>query len=172
MKAARTLNLLASLLFGATLFASQNSQAVEKQTELSSECVSSEAKKALSECPKGPKHFDIKKKRAVAFKSAPPPREVKKREDSSKPRDASMLQQYAQRDTRQTRLKARARALLINEIQGLERLLKETKKNSPDRPRASRLPFIAVMISLKWSDVSGTPSSSAIANCRSTSRPA
>jgi len=138
MKAARTLNLLASLLFGATLFASQNSQAVEKQTELSSECVSSEAKKALSECPKGPKHFDIKKKRAVAFKSAPPPRDVKKREDSSKPRDASMLQQYAQRDTRQTRLKARARALLINEIQGLERLLKETKKNSPDRPQLVR----------------------------------
>lgn len=30
--------------------------------------------------PKGPTHFDIKKKRAVAFNSAPPPREMKQRE--------------------------------------------------------------------------------------------
>ena len=81
MNAARTLKLLASLLAVATLLVSHNSRAVEKLAELSSECVSSEAKRALSECPKGPKHFDIKKKRAVAFKSAPPPREVKKRED-------------------------------------------------------------------------------------------
>jgi TolA-binding protein len=138
MKAARTANVLASLLLGAVMLASQNSAAVEKQTELSSECVSSEAKRALSECPKGPKTMDIKKKRAVAFKSAPPPREVKKREDSSKPKDASILQQFADRDTRTTRLKARARALLINEIQGLERLLRETKKNSPDRPQLVR----------------------------------
>jgi TolA-binding protein len=129
---------LASIILGALLLAPQNSAAVEKPTELSSECVSPEAKKALSECPKGPKTFDIKKKRAVAFKSAPPPREVKKREEGTKPRDAAMLQQYAQRDTRTTRLKARARALLINEIQGLERLLRETKKNSPDRPQLVR----------------------------------
>jgi len=138
MKTVRTVNVLASLFLGAIMLAPQSSAAVEKATELSSECVSPEAKKALSECPKGPKTFDIKKKRAVAFKSAPPPRDVKKREDSSKPRDASVLQQFADRDTRTTRLKARARALLINEIQGLERLLRETKKNSPDRPQLVR----------------------------------
>jgi TolA-binding protein len=138
MKTVRTVNVLASLFLGAIMLAPQSSAAVEKATELSSECVSPEAKKALSECPKGPKTFDIKKKRAVAFKSAPPPRDVKKREDSSKPRDASTLQQFADRDTRTTRLKARARALLINEIQGLERLLRETKKNSPDRPQLVR----------------------------------
>lgn len=138
MKTARTVNVLASVLLGAMLLAPRNSAAVEKPSELSSECVSPEAKKALSECPKGPKTFDIKKKRAVAFKSAPPPREMKKREEGTKPRDAAMLQQFAERDTRTTRLKARARALLINEIQGLERLLRETKKNSPDRPQLVR----------------------------------
>jgi tetratricopeptide (TPR) repeat protein len=42
------------------------------------------------------------------------------------------------RDQRETRLKARARALLITEIQGLERLFKQTKKNSPDRPQLLR----------------------------------
>ncbi len=48
------------------------------------------------------------------------------------------LTKYAERDTRKNRLQARARALLITEIQGLERLYKRTAKKSPDRPQLTR----------------------------------
>ena len=63
---------------------------------------------------------------------------MKKREEGAKARDVSNLESTAFRDQRETRLKARARALLITEIQGLERLFKQTKKNSPDRPQLLR----------------------------------
>ncbi len=138
MRPARTMNLLGALLIGGVLLLSRRAVAAEKAAELSSECVSTEAESQLSVCPKGPTHFDIKKKRAVAFKSAPSPREMKQREEVSKPRDATILQQFAERDTRKTRLKARARALLMSEIKGLERLLRETRRKSPDRPQLVR----------------------------------
>lgn len=125
-------------LFSAVMLSPETSNAVEKPAELSSECVSSQAKKNIDECPAGPSKFNVEKKRAVAFASAPPPREVKKREESAKPGDAGTLEGTAFRDQRETRLKQRARALLITEIQGLERLLKQTKKNSPDRPQLVR----------------------------------
>ncbi len=137
MNATRAYPLLAALL-GAVALSTQSAKAVEAPAELSSECVSPDAKKALTQCPGGPTKFDVKKKRAVAFNSAPPPREVKKRDDKAHLQNAGNLEQFAQRDVRETRLKARARALLITEIGGLERLLKQTKKNSPDRPQLIR----------------------------------
>jgi lipopolysaccharide biosynthesis regulator YciM len=109
-----------------------------KPTDLSLECVSKEAQTTLMTCPGGPAKFDPKQKRAVAFHSAPPPREVKKREDDVKPVNPDELKKYAERDTRKNRLQARARALLITEIQGLERLYKRTAKKSADRPQLTR----------------------------------
>src|SRR5687767_1106566 len=109
-----------------------------KPSDLSLECVSKEAQATLATCPGGPAKFDSKQKRAVAFKSAPPPREVKKREDDVKPVNPDELKKYAEHDTRKNRLQARARALLITEIQGLERLYKRTAKKSPDRPQLTR----------------------------------
>jgi TolA-binding protein len=137
MNAARAYSCLIGLL-SVVMLSPETSNAVEKPADLSSECVAPQAKKNIDECPAGPSKFNIEKKRAVAFQSAPPPREVKKREDSAKPGDAGTLESTAFRDQRETRLKARARALLITEIQGLERLLKQTKKNSPDRPQLVR----------------------------------
>ena len=53
-----------------------------KVTDLSLECVGKEAKTTMMTCPGGPAKFDgAKGKRAVAFKSAPPPREVRERKD-------------------------------------------------------------------------------------------
>jgi len=137
MNAARAYSCLLGLL-SATLLSPQTSKAIEKPAELSNECVPAQAKKNIAECPAGPSKFNVEKKRAVAFESAPPPREMKKREDGSKARDVSNMESSAFRDQRETRLKARARALLITEIQGLERLFKQTKKNSPDRPQLLR----------------------------------
>lgn len=137
MNAARAYSCLIGLL-SAVLLSPETSSAVEKPADLSSECVAPQAKKNIDECPAGPSKFNVEKKRAVAFASAPPPRELKKREDSAKPGDAGTMESTAFRDQRETRLKARARALLITEIQGLERLFKQTKKNSPDRPQLLR----------------------------------
>jgi tetratricopeptide (TPR) repeat protein len=137
MNAARAYSCLIGLL-SAVLLSPETSGAVEKPADLSSECVAPQAKKNIDECPAGPSKFNVEKKRAVAFSSAPPPREVKKRDDGSKPGDAGTMDSSSFRDQRETRLKARARALLITEIQGLERLFKQTKKNSPDRPQLLR----------------------------------
>src|SRR5262249_9454610 len=109
-----------------------------KLTDLSAECIGKEAQTNLSTCPGGPAKFDPHQKRAVAFKSAPPPIEVKKREDDVKPVNPDELKKYADRDTRKNRLQARARALLITEISGLERLYKTTPKKSADRPQLTR----------------------------------
>lgn len=123
----------------AVLLSAATSSAVPeaKPSDLSTECISPEASKALSECPAG-KMADVHSKRPAAFSSAPPPRDVKKRQDDSKPVNPEELSKYAERDTRKNRLQARARALLITEIQGLERLYKRTAKKSPDRPQLTR----------------------------------
>ena len=90
-------------------------------------------------CPGGPASFDASaKKPKAAFKSAPPPAETKKRVDDAKPVNPDELKKYAERDTRKTRLQARARQLLTAEISGLERLNAQTKKNSADRPQLIR----------------------------------
>ncbi len=136
MNAARAYTMVAALL--GLFMAGPGASAKEKdQPGLSDECVSPAAKKAVAACPKGPQSFDIKKKRAVAFKSAPPPREMKDRSED-KPRDPLTEMASSFRDTRKTRLQARARALLITEIQGLERLFAQTPKKSPDRQQLIR----------------------------------
>src|SRR5262245_55033860 len=110
-------------LAGALSFALGASAAPEaKMSDLSSECVGKEAPKVLETCPGGPSKFEGKQKHGAAFKSAPPPIDAKKRQDDLKPVNPEELKKYAERDTRKTRLQARARALLITEIQGLERL--------------------------------------------------
>ncbi|MEO7034478.1 MAG: tetratricopeptide repeat protein, partial [Polyangiaceae bacterium] len=123
--------------FGFLLSASAGAVTEAKPSDLSSECISPDAAKALSECPAG-KMADVHSKRQAAFSSAPPPREVKKRQDDSKPVNPEELTKYAERDTRKSRLQARSRALLITEIQGLERLYRSTPKKSPDRPQLTR----------------------------------
>src|SRR3954471_18109812 len=127
-----------TVAFGLLLGAATSGAVTEaKPTDLSTECISPDAAKALSECPAG-KMADVHSKRPAAFSSAPPPRDVKKRQDDSKPVNPEELTKYAERDTRKNRLQARARALLITEIQGLERLYKRTAKKSPDRPQLTR----------------------------------
>src|SRR5262245_59816466 len=126
------------ILFGSLFVAALAGAAPEaKMTDLSGECIGTEAPKTLVACPGGPK-LEIKQKRAAAFKSAPPPLDVKKRQDDSKPINPEELKKYAERDTRKTRLQARARALLITEIQGLERLYKNTPEQSADKPQLTR----------------------------------
>ena len=125
-------------LFGALCVSGLAGAATEaKMTDLSTECIGAEAPKALVACPGGPK-LEIKQKRGTAFKSAPPPLDVKKRQDASKPINPEELTKYAERDSRKTRLQARARALLITEIQGLERLYKNTPEASADKPQLTR----------------------------------
>ncbi len=110
-----------------------------KMSDLSQACVRHRRPPRRSaSAPAGPSKFDPHQKRGVAFKSAPPPIDAKKRNDDLKPVNPDELKKYAERDTRKTRLQARARALLIAEIQGLERLFRQTKKNSPDRPQLVR----------------------------------
>jgi tetratricopeptide (TPR) repeat protein len=120
-------------------FAGAESETKAKVADtLSKECISPDAYKALQACPGGPKQFDIHQKRGAAFKSAPPPVEKKDRKDDSKPQNPDVSQSAGFRDDRATRLKARARALLITEITGLERLYGSTRKKSPDRPQLVR----------------------------------
>ena len=122
------------LLLGATAVVG----AKTKVGELSKECIGSEARKNLSECPSGPSKFAGKKKRGTAFSSAPPPR-TKKAVSDYKPEDPTQeMEGAAVRDARQFRLKNRAQALLIREISGLERLFKSTPKNDPDRAQLIR----------------------------------
>jgi TolA-binding protein len=141
MSSKRAVSLLAvaaSVVFSVgTALAATASEAAS--ASISTECAGPEAPKVLATCPGGPEKFDIdRKKHAAAFKSAPPPAEVKKRQDDSKPINPDELKKYAERDTRKTRLQARARQLLTAEISGLERLYAQTKKNSADRPQLIR----------------------------------
>ena len=59
------------------------------EANLRAECVAPEAYKRAQECPAGPKEFGGKVKHKTAFKSAPPPRERKERQDDLGPKNAS-----------------------------------------------------------------------------------
>lgn len=140
MIAKRSLPLLAvmgALFWGASASAAESEPKAKVAETLSKECVAPESYKALTECPGGPSKFDVHQKRGAAFKSAPPPVEKKDRKDL-KPTNPDVSQTAGLRDERTTRLKARARALLITEISGLERLYASTRKKSPDRPQLVR----------------------------------
>ena len=85
MSPQRALVVLAVVAFGFAATSSGQAAATEaKSSEVPKECVGDPARKALSECPGGPSKFDVKQKRGVAFKSAPPPRE-RKEESLKKP---------------------------------------------------------------------------------------
>jgi tetratricopeptide (TPR) repeat protein len=103
-------------------------------------CIDDKAKQSLNACGgNGPKEFDVGKHGKapqVNFHSAPPPADLKKRDQQVKPNQPTL--QDAPRDERKSRLQARQRALLVTEIQGLERLFETTKKNAPDRPQLGR----------------------------------
>jgi hypothetical protein len=122
------------LAFFALLVTGTASAAEQESSSSSNVCISAEAKKALTECPAGTMKSEGHRRTGTAFKSKPPPPERKAQKDA-KPGDVSMLDQFAERDTRKGKMQARARALLITEITGLERLYKQTPKSSPDRPQ-------------------------------------
>lgn len=107
-----------------------------------SECVSQKASDALVACPNsGPTNFDVTKHGKAPqtnFHSAPPPQDLKKKDQLTKPGAPSETQAASQRDERRNRLAARARALLVTEIQGLESLFASTPRNAPDRVQLAR----------------------------------
>ena len=112
MSAVRTYSVFAVLL-GVLLGVSSVAMGAKKKSgthELSKECIGSKARRNMAKCPGGPSKFNIRKQRGVAFKSAPPPRKVKKRRSSVKPTKDPGMMGAGIRDTRKTRLKARARA--------------------------------------------------------------
>lgn len=101
-------------------------------------CIEPKAQESMNACAGGvaPKEFKGNKTPTTNFHSAPPPADLKKRDQQVKPNQPTM--QEAPRDERKSRLQARQRALLVTEIQGLERLFETTKKNAPDRPQLAR----------------------------------
>lgn len=101
-------------------------------------CISKAAQDAISTCPGGSLAQSTAKKPAMSFKSAPTGVNLKKGDQQTKPGNPQASMSAAQRDERRNRLAARAKALLITEIQGLESLFQSTPKSSPDRPKLMR----------------------------------
>ena len=102
-------------------------------------CIADSAKATLSACEnKGSAAFNVTahgKAPTVNFHSAPPPADLKKREQQKAPTNPSETQP---RDERKSRLQARARGLLVTEIAGLENLFRTTPANAPDRVQLAR----------------------------------
>ncbi|WP_394827186.1 tetratricopeptide repeat protein [Pendulispora albinea] len=100
-------------------------------------CVNDSARKELTACPgAGPKEFDVGKhgkQPQVNFRGVAPLDAKKKGE--IKPGAPT---ESVPRDERKSRLQARARALLVTEIQGLESLFQSTPRSSPDRVELAR----------------------------------
>ena len=126
-----------SVLFGAVLASTTLSSFASADGEV---CIDEKSKASLNACaPGGGKEFNVGahgKTPQMNFHSAPPPADLKKRDQQVKPNTPSL--QDAPRDERKSRLQARQRALLVTEIQGIERLFETTKKNSPDRVQLAR----------------------------------
>ena len=106
------------------------------------ECLSQKAQDALAVCAtNGPQSFDVGKHGkapSTSFHSAPPPQDLKKRDQQTKPGGPTESMNAAQRDERRARLQNKARALLVTEIQGLEQLFASTRESSPDRVQLAR----------------------------------
>ena len=98
-------------------------------------CIDDKSKQSLNACAGGvaPKEFKGGKTPQTNFHSAPQDTAKKKENKPGKP-----SLDEAPRDERRNRLQARQRALLVTEIQGLERLFEGTSKNKPDRPQLAR----------------------------------
>ena len=106
-------------------------------------CIMPAAREKLTSCPSGDASSFTQaaagKQPKMAFHSAPPPVESKKRIDSGPPVGTPSEQMTAgQRDERTSRLKARARAMLTTEIAGIESLYSRTPSNAADRPQIMR----------------------------------
>ncbi|MCL2776950.1 MAG: tetratricopeptide repeat protein [Polyangiaceae bacterium] len=103
-------------------------------------CISEQAQQSLNACVGvGPMEFDVGKHGktpTVNFHSAPPPADLKKRDQQVKPNAPTVTD--SPRDERKSRLQARQRALLVTEIQQTESLFRATRANSPDRPQLAR----------------------------------
>jgi len=102
------------------------------------ECISPAAKTALSECPAGTLKASSGKKPQVSFSTAPAAVSLKKRDDQTKPTNPTDMANAAQRDERRAKMQKKSKQLLVTEVQGLESLFADTKKNSPDRPKLAR----------------------------------
>ncbi len=102
-------------------------------------CISESGKSALSACEnKGPSSFDVSAHGAVpqpSFHSAPPPQELKRREQQKAPTGPTVTQP---RDDRQKRLQARSLGLLAGETNSLETLLRATPVTAPDHAQIAR----------------------------------
>jgi tetratricopeptide (TPR) repeat protein len=106
-------------------------------------CIEEKSKQALNACAnvQGPKEFDVTKHGKapqVNFHSAPPPVDLKKKEQDKKAGRPDLELSSASRDDRAKRLQARARALLVTEINQLENLFNATGQNAPDRVQLLR----------------------------------
>jgi len=125
-------------LFSATAIAEAQKPAAAASE--GAECISAQATQAISSCPNsGPTTLATSGKGPKAqFHSAPPPQELKKKDQQTKPGNPSENLPSAARDERRNRLAARVRALLVTEIQGLESLFASTPKGAPDRPQLAR----------------------------------
>ncbi len=102
------------------------------------ECISAAAKTALNECPSGALKASTSQKPGVSFKGAPQAVSLKKREGETKPSNPKDIADTAFRDERKAKMQQKSRQLLVTEIQNLESLFTDTKKNSPDRPKLAR----------------------------------
>ncbi len=100
-------------------------------------CIEDKAKQELSACgAAGPKEFDVSKhKNGGANFHGIAPNDPKKK-DQTKPGAPAL--EAPPRDDRKSRLQARQRALLVTEIQGIERLFASTPRNAADRVTLGR----------------------------------
>lgn len=114
----------------------------DRPSVMTNACVSEKAAEALLACPNtGPTQFNVSergKTPQTSFRGAPPPQDLKKRDAQTLPEAPSETQSAAQRDERASRLQPKVRALLVTEIQGLERLFRSTAKRAPDRVQLAR----------------------------------
>jgi tetratricopeptide (TPR) repeat protein len=102
-------------------------------------CISQEAQAELTTCPKGPTGFgETGKGPKASFHSAPPPQDLKKKDQQTKPGGPTEQMSAGQRDERRAKLQPKVWQLIITELQQLEALFGSTPPNSPDRMLLSR----------------------------------
>ncbi len=94
------------------------------------ECTSKEAEKRLLECPAGVVPMSIQKRRRAAITVKPPDRTRKGK--LSKPAPPAVAPESAV-EIRKRKFGSRPKALLVSELQGLERLFSKTHRRAADR---------------------------------------
>ncbi len=137
MRAGRNVPFFASL--AGVLLVTGGAGAAAPLEPLAAECVAQSSYAELDACPNGPQGFDVTKKRSAAYKSAAPTQEKKKKVTELSAADpAAKFDANELREERQSRLQARARALLTREIQGLEKLYQRTSEKHSDKGKLAR----------------------------------